>query len=109
MNNRTIIIGDVHGMAEELRDLLNKLALNEGDALVFVGDLVDKGPESVEIIRMVRELSARFDVVVVEGNHDERHRRFRKHLVNENDVADSMKNAGKVHQSTGREGQGIHG
>jgi len=75
---RTIIIGDVHGMAVELQSLLDKLVPNENDTFVFVGDLVDGGPESVEAVRMVRELSEKFDVVVLEGNHEVRHRKFRK-------------------------------
>ena len=47
---RLIIIGDVHGCLAELRDLLEKLEYREGiDTVVLVGDMVDKGPHSLEV------------------------------------------------------------
>ena len=89
---RTFIIGDVHGCAVELDLLLEKLSPQEGDSIIFVGDLVDKGPESPRVVRTVRELSEsdRFDVVLVEGNHEEKHKRFRKNLVLQPEVAERM-------------------
>ena len=60
------IIGDVHGCLEELKTLLGKL---EGHQLVFVGDLVDKGPDSLGVLRLVRSLP---DAIVVSGNHEEK-------------------------------------
>ena len=54
---RTIIIGDVHGMLRELESLLGRLQPTPGDTAVFVGDLVDKGPDSVGVVRRVRELA----------------------------------------------------
>ena len=73
-------VGDVHGMSEELRLLMNKLRPVEGDTVVFVGDLVDKGPDSLGVVRMVRDWSENgpFKVVLVEGNHEDTHRRFRR-------------------------------
>lgn len=80
MKQRTIIIGDVHGMAVELAALMAKLAPVAGDKVVFVGDLVDKGEDSVGVVRMVRHMAENlpFEVVVVEGNHEDKHRRFRR-------------------------------
>ena len=47
---RLVIVGDVHGCVLELRALLSKIAFKEGeDNLVFAGDLVNKGPASVEV------------------------------------------------------------
>lgn len=97
---RTIIIGDVHGMAVELQSLLDKLEPRSTDALVFVGDLVDKGPEVIKAVRMVRELSAQFNVVVLEGNHEEKHKRYRKHLASNNGVADTMTGAEEMGELT---------
>ncbi len=77
---RHFIIGDVHGMSEELDALVRALEPRFDDHFVFVGDLVDKGPESPAVVRSVRELSQKFEVVLVEGNHEEKHRRFRSHL-----------------------------
>lgn len=64
---RTIVIGDVHGMLDELRALVDKLDLRDGDRLFFLGDLVDKGPDSLGVVRFVRDLGA----TVVCGNHEE--------------------------------------
>jgi len=97
---RHLIIGDVHGMAVELRALVAELALRSDDVLIFVGDLVDKGPESAEVVRIVRELAERFEVVLVEGNHEEKHRRFRRHLAAGSTVADEMTGAEEMHRIT---------
>jgi hypothetical protein len=66
--HRTIIVGDVHGCADEVKDLLDRLAFASDDQLVFVGDLVNKGPDSRGVLRLVRELGARS----VLGNHEHR-------------------------------------
>jgi hypothetical protein len=62
----TIVVGDVHGCSEELRDLLDACRFGPGDSLVLVGDLVNKGPDSHGVLALVRELGARS----VRGNHD---------------------------------------
>lgn len=65
---RVVVLGDVHGCADELRDLLAKCQYDEGvDTLITVGDLVNKGPKSTEVLDLVRQLGA----LVVRGNHDE--------------------------------------
>jgi hypothetical protein len=64
---RTLIVGDVHGCLEELQDLLEQSGWTENDELIFVGDLVAKGPKSLEVVRLARELGAR----AVRGNHDQ--------------------------------------
>lgn len=70
---RTIVIGDVHGCLHELQDLLRALQPRQGDRLIFVGDLVDKGPYSLETLRYVRSLTHLFPgSVVVSGNHEEK-------------------------------------
>jgi bis(5'-nucleosyl)-tetraphosphatase (symmetrical) len=75
MSDRIIIIGDVHGCLESLEQLLDEVEFSPGsDELGFLGDLVDRGPESVEVVRRVRELGA----WCVKGNHDDKHVRFRR-------------------------------
>lgn len=80
--DRTAIIGDVHGLARPLQHLVETLALGAGDTLIFVGDLVDKGPDALGTVRYAAQLArdAAFDVVLVEGNHEDRHRRYRRNL-----------------------------
>ncbi len=67
----TYAIGDVHGCFDALKDLLSKLPLTEGDELVFLGDYVDRGPNSKEVILLLEELSKNYKCVFLRGNHEE--------------------------------------
>lgn len=75
---RTIIIGDVHGCIDELEALLRHVCLEPRDRLVFAGDLVDRGPASVGVVRRTRELLARHPgSACVAGNHETKALRWR--------------------------------
>jgi hypothetical protein len=63
---RTIVVGDIHGCANELRELVAKTGWKPGERLVLVGDLVAKGPDSQGVIAFARETGA----LAVMGNHD---------------------------------------
>jgi serine/threonine protein phosphatase 1 len=76
---RTIIVGDVHGCLEELKALMATVKISVTDRLIFTGDLLDKGPDSVGVVRFVRWLEEEgIEVILVLGNHEEKHSRFRK-------------------------------
>jgi diadenosine tetraphosphatase ApaH/serine/threonine PP2A family protein phosphatase len=62
----TIVVGDVHGCLDELEDLLRLCGFGSGVRLVFVGDLVAKGPNSQGVVQLAREAGA----IAVLGNHD---------------------------------------
>ena len=65
--SKTLIIGDVHGCLNELSDLLAACAYAEGDRVLFVGDLVAKGPNSRGVLALYRRLGGES----VRGNHDQ--------------------------------------
>jgi len=79
---RHIFIGDVHGCIQELDMLLEKISLKETDILVFIGDLIDKGPDSSAVVKRFFELKSTFQVKLILGNHEEKFLRYLKHIEN---------------------------
>jgi protein phosphatase len=72
------VVGDVHGCADELDELLAALGYDRarlthdaGRRLVFVGDLVNRGPKTREVLRLVMPAVADGRVFAVAGNHDD--------------------------------------
>lgn len=80
------VIGDVHGEIDALTSLLHHLGYDhqgrhpDGRRLVFLGDLVDRGPDSPAVLRLARTAVERGDALCVLGNHElNLLRRERKH------------------------------
>lgn len=71
--SRTFIIGDVHGQVELLDALLSHIPLALNDRLVFLGDYIDYGPYSREVIDLLLELlnDSRWTVDCLMGNHEQ--------------------------------------
>ena len=67
---KTFAIGDIHGCAEELNDLITKLPLDDDSTIVFLGDYVDRGPNSKGVIEKIIELQNQYNVVTLQGNHE---------------------------------------
>jgi len=63
-------VGDIHGCAEELRLLLNRLDLTPETTVVFLGDYVDRGPDSRAVIDTILELRETCNVITLMGNHE---------------------------------------
>ena len=76
---RHIVIGDIHGCIDELKSLIQKLELQQDDHLYFIGDLIDRGPDSAGVVKYVRALSEKYAVVLILGNHEEKFLRYLDH------------------------------
>lgn len=71
--DRTVVVGDVHGCYFELRALLDEVGLRDADRLIFVGDLIAKGPASREVLDFIRRRRNSHSVL---GNNEWRLLRF---------------------------------
>jgi len=73
------IVGDVHGHADKLEGLLRKMGYNPrgrgyrppvGRQVVFLGDLIDRGPQQLRVLEIARSMMDEGDALVVMGNHE---------------------------------------
>ena len=69
--NRLIAIGDVHGCFHALDVVLNAIDPKSDDQIVFLGDVVDSGKESREVLERIIALQQECYVVLIKGNHEE--------------------------------------
>jgi serine/threonine protein phosphatase 1 len=75
---QTLVIGDIHGCYDELQALLDKAGLTEGDAIVSVGDCVDRGPDTPAVLEFFQKTP---DAILLMGNHERKHVRASRHEV----------------------------
>lgn len=80
IHDNLFAIADIHGEREKLENLLGKLKtlLKPADHLVFSGDLVDRGPDSIGVLRTIRDFRAKVhpNTYVIEGNHEQMMKSF---------------------------------
>ena len=62
------VIGDIHGYNETFDALIKKLNIKEKDIILCLGDLIDKGPDSLKVLERVKQSSQIFSI---RGNHEE--------------------------------------
>ncbi|WP_078551592.1 metallophosphoesterase [Bacillus alkalicellulosilyticus] len=73
MSERTLVISDIHGCIDEFNLLLKKVKYEPRvDKLVLLGDYLDYGIYSKEVVEKVMNLVEEFGVVAIKGNHDQR-------------------------------------
>jgi serine/threonine protein phosphatase 1 len=68
------VIGDIHGCADELQYLIQALPLARGDRLVFLGDYIDRGPDSRGVVSFLIALQnshREIEFVFLKGNHED--------------------------------------
>lgn len=68
--DRIFAIGDIHGCARELQALLAKINPKSEDLVIFLGDYVDRGPDSRTVIDIILDLAKDTNVVTLKGNHE---------------------------------------
>jgi serine/threonine protein phosphatase 1 len=75
MTDRTFVIGDIHGDLPALTTLLSRLpTLDSSDTIVFLGDYMDRGTHSAQVVEMVRKTisqSTEAGIVCLRGNHED--------------------------------------
>ena len=69
-DRRILMISDLHGHADGLRAILDKARFSRDDVLIIVGDLIEKGPQSLQTVRLVMELCRTHTVYPLMGNVD---------------------------------------
>jgi serine/threonine protein phosphatase 1 len=67
---REFVVGDIHGCLHSLRGLLDIIRPEKTDTVVFLGDYVDRGPDSCGVLDTIIELNRTCTVVPISGNHE---------------------------------------
>ena len=67
----TWVFGDVHGNVEKLRQCLSKINLQKGDTIIGLGDYVDRGVCSYEVVELLLSLEKDYNCIWLRGNHDQ--------------------------------------
>jgi serine/threonine protein phosphatase 1 len=95
----TIVIGDIHGMAAKLENLLVQIdmwcaanARAEQRQLIFLGDYIDRGPDSRQVLQIVQRLEAE-GAICLQGNHEELMLRATE---SEGDLTNFLANGGRA-------------
>src|SRR5678815_3250555 len=68
------VIGDIHGCVDELRCLVEGLPIRSGDSLIFLGDYIDRGPNSAGVVAYLIALQSELrevSFVLLRGNHED--------------------------------------
>jgi serine/threonine protein phosphatase 1 len=70
---RSYVVGDIHGCLDELATLIEALPMELNDRLVFLGDYIDRGPDSKGVVSYLLELrqAGKQQIVFLKGNHED--------------------------------------
>ena len=75
MKTRYFVIGDIHGHFDELVELLKSWD-EAAEQLVFLGDYIDRGPDSSKVVALVKELVETKGAIALKGNHEDMLKEF---------------------------------
>ncbi|MDB5055213.1 MAG: metallophosphoesterase [Bacilli bacterium] len=83
---RTLVISDIHGCYEPFNALLEEVKYSaKEDKLILIGDYVDRGPQSKEVVEQIIQMKTEGEVIVLRGNHDQR---FIEIMTNKTNITD---------------------
>lgn len=77
MPSYTYVIGDIHGELKLLNDLYDKIMIYDADfrayglKVIFLGDYVDRGPDSAGVVEFIRKVSTYPSHIALKGNHED--------------------------------------
>lgn len=91
-NKQYIAIGDIHGCYNSLLALLKKLDVYPEAILIFIGDYIDRGPKSMQVVDFLIEYSKQCECIFIRGNHEQ----MLLDAVNENDSSLWIRNGGET-------------
>ena len=67
---KTLIIGDIHGCYDEFQLLLNKTGITAEDQIIALGDIIDRGPQSLSVVNFFKSQK---NTLCILGNHEVKH------------------------------------
>jgi len=78
MSRKFYLIGDIHGHLSKLENLILyiKSDITPDDLIIFLGDYIDRGPKSFEVIEFLLKLKSDYNIVCLMGNHEDMFCRF---------------------------------
>lgn len=68
--SRYIAITDIHGELSKLESVLSKIELKDDDTFVFMGDYIDRGPDSKGVVEKVLEIKEKYNTICLIGSHE---------------------------------------
>ncbi|MDZ7757373.1 metallophosphoesterase family protein [Rhodohalobacter sp.] len=71
MSNQLIAIGDIHGCSQSLIALWNKLDAYSDSTFIFIGDYIDRGPDSKGVVDFLLEAQKERECIFLRGNHEQ--------------------------------------
>lgn len=78
MEKKYYIIGDIHGYLSKLKKIISCISTDimKDDIIIFLGDYIDRGPSSFEVIEFLINLSEKYNTQFLTGNHEDMFIRF---------------------------------
>jgi serine/threonine protein phosphatase 1 len=102
------IIGDIHGCLDKLNNLFNKMKniITDNDTIIFLGDYIDRGQSSYEVVEFLIDISKEYNSIFLKGNHEDM---LLKYSSGEFDSQNYFYNGGMATLRSYREKQGNSG